>query len=171
MKTRKRAVFLVEMLTVTLLLGVGSTLMVVAFGSMFHSQQRLAVFASRYAQVTDLLSNLTRDVRRSTAAQVEDRVDDGNAVLRLTLDGGKPLTYRFSAQGIGRDGSAESKFAAKSWAGCHGEVHVVNASEEGTGGAVVITLRWIRGDARDPEPNRRFDLVVRCAGEHTDEAE
>jgi hypothetical protein len=31
--------------------------------------------------------------------------------------------------------------------------------------AVSVTVHWRRSDAKDPEPNRRFDLVVRCAGE------
>lgn len=171
MKSRRRGVFLVEMLTVLLLLGAGTTLMAVAIGSMFHSQQRLARAGNRFAQVNDLLTTVSRDVRRSTSAVVEQGQTAGVKLLRLTLGDNQDLVYRLSATAVERDALATADVAPKSWPGIKAEARILPASSEGGGRAVSVTVHWSREDTRDPEPNRRFDLVVRCAGEHTDEAE
>ena len=46
---------------------------------------------------------------------------------------------------------------------------ILESSPDGRSPLVKMTVWWHRVDKKDPEPPRRFDVTVRCAGELRDE--
>lgn len=165
MNHRRRGTLLVEMLTVILLVGTGGTLMAVAVGSILRSQRRVVEFGSRYAQVNDFLRCLSRDVRSSTTAVLQD--GDG-ADLQQVLVIGDPkrhVSYRFYKQSVERTGDDQPAMSTKLWSPLAAGVRIIHGPLEGDETAFGVTVHWHRTDAKDPDPNRRLDMVTRCAGE------
>lgn len=169
MNSQRRGIVLIEMLTVLLILGIGGSLMAVALDSILRSQRRVADLGNRYAVVTDFIQCFSRDVRSSTSAVLQEGDNDELRQVLLLGDPTCRVSYRFFGQRVERVGCTGSTDATQSWT--HLDVLVDKTlGHPGTGdSAVGVTIRWHRMDAEDPEPNRRFDLMVRCAGELDDE--
>lgn len=161
---RRRGVFLVEMLTVALLLTVGGTLMAVGLASIMRSHLRVAQFDNRYARINDFLATLSRDVRRADFARVEATTEKG---LRQVLAIGaapRQVSYRVFEDRVERTGFAADAGASTAWEPMIAIVTV--ADGPGSESSVVnVTVLWPRGDDNDTEPNRRLDAAFWCAGE------
>jgi hypothetical protein len=154
------------MLTVLMMMGVGGTLMAVALASMLQSQDRVAEFANRLARTSDFLQWVRRDVRGATNATL--REGDGAELRQVLLIGNPPtqISYRFFKQRVERtEGGAAG--TTKSWDSMAAKVSLVAAPDTVEAGGVGVSVFWHRTGAKDPEPDRRFDLVVRCGGEQT----
>ena len=168
---KRRAVFLVEMLTVILMVGVGGTLMAVGLGSMLRSQDRVVEFGNRFARTNDFLRCLKRDVRMATTATLRE---EHGEELRQVLWVGEPptqITYRFFDHHVERSGGRADDDAAKLWSPMSAEISLMGTDHVTDSTGVSVTVFWRRTGARDPEPNRQFDLAVRCAGELGDAKE
>lgn len=169
MKTRRRGIMLIEILTVVMIVGIGGTVMAAALNSILRSQRRVADFGNHYAVVSDFIQCFSQDVRRSTTAVLGD--GDGDD-LRQVLVMGEPscqVSFRFYKQRVERMGCSGSPVSTKHWTSLDVKVDKIIAQPGNGGPAVGVTIHWHRMDAEDPEPNRRFDMVVRCAGELNDE--
>ena len=165
MSFKRRGVLLVEMLTVLTIVGVGGTLMAVALASMLKSQDRVARLSNRFATTNDFINCIQADIRSGTAVQVHtlSHPDGEQTLLTITGPSG-PVLYRLSEQHVERDAGSKSK-SAKSWTDLAAEASVVTGPNAAEGLGVNVLVRWRRSGHDDPEPNRRFDLFVRCAGE------
>lgn len=160
---RRRGVFLVELLTVFILVGIGGTLMAVGLVSIMHSQKRVAEFGNQYAETNDFLRCFSRDVRRSTSATVlENPGESVRQIVTLDIPSGQQV-YRFHEQKVEREGSPDT--AVKSWTPLIAHAGIVSGPPASEGTGVSVTISWHRMGAKDPEPSRRIDLVARCAGE------
>lgn len=166
---RRRAVFLVEMLTVLLLMAVGGTLMAVGLASIQRSHKRVTAFSNRYSLLNDFLRCVSRDVRMSTTASLRD--GDGEGLRQVLVIGEIPeqVTYRFYDRRVERTGFEGDSIAGKRWAPIPAAVKIAGDRAR-TGGAVVsVTVTWDRADTDGLESNRRFDASVRCGGELSDD--
>lgn len=165
MKPRRLGFMLLEMMTVLFMLGIGGTLMAVALGSIMQSQRRVAQFGNQYAEVNDFIRCLSHDVRMSAKAVLQEGGGDGLRQVLVLGDPPRQVTFRFYGQSVERTGSPGSALSAKLWTPLEAAVNIVRGQTGTDDTAVGVTIRWHRADAKDPEPNHRFDLVVRCAGE------
>lgn len=167
MNFKRRGVFLVEMLTVVLMVGVGGTLMAVALASMLKSQERVARLGDRFATTNDFIHCIRDDVRSGAAVQLQTfshaDSDQPRQLLTITRSSG-PLSYRFFAKHVEREGGPGGE-SAKSWTPLAAEASVANDANGTEGHGVKVIVRWQRDGHDDPDPSRRFDLFVRCAGE------
>lgn len=170
MRTRRRGFMLIEVLTILMILGIGGTLMAVALSSILRSQQRVADLSNHYAKVTDFIQCFSRDVRMSSTAVLSE--GDGDDLRQVLVVGEPPcqVTFRFYSQRVERVGCMGSPVTTKLWTPLDVGVNKIIGPFEAGGTAVDVTVRWHRTDKKDPEPDRRFDLIVRCAGELDDEA-
>jgi len=169
MSHRRRGVLLVELLTVILLVGVGGTLMAVGISSIIRSQKRVAEFGNEFAVINDFLQCFSSDVRRSSSISMSENADqDGGQTVILTTPTGR-TTYRLSAQSVAREGLPGS--LPKNWNPMIASVAIISNSPSSKGEGVRLAITWPRKDAKDPEPKRRFDLVVRCEEEFGDDFE
>ena len=169
MTTRRRAVFLVEMLTVLLLVSVGGTLMAVGLTSVLRSQRRVAEAGNQYAVLNDFLRCLSRDVRAAETAELLN--GDGEDLPQVLLIGVPPkrVSYEFYERYVERTGYEGDRVRGKRW-NPMSAVTKVTEGRSGAGGTIVsVTVSWTRADARDLKPNRRFDTAIRCAGELRDD--
>ncbi len=163
MKHRRRGVFLIEMLTVLLMLGIGGTLLATAFGSMLRSQRRVSDFGNQYAQIDGFLSQFSRDVRRATTASLH--VGDENEGRLLVLEApNRKVAYRFFERRVERSPIEPGDPMTNSWESMIASVDLVTGFVEAPQVAVGLSVQWRRTDKKDPDRSRRFDLVVRCAG-------
>ncbi|MBI1826348.1 MAG: type II secretion system protein [Planctomycetes bacterium] len=165
----RRGVFLVEMLTVIVIVGIGGTLMAVGLASMLRSQKRVAEFGNQYAEINDFLRCFSRDVRQSTSVVTHETAGETvRQVVALNLPSGQ-LVYRFFEQKVERE--ARPGIAPKSWTPLIAHAEIVSGKSTSNGTGVSIAVSWRRLGAKDPEPSRRIDRIVRCAGEigHEDE--
>lgn len=153
---RRRGVFLVEMLTVLFMVGVGGALMAVGFASMMKSQKRVSDFGNQRARIEDLLDCFRNDVRSGTTALLRAGAEP---VLVLSGPAGQ-ISYRCFGTSVERT----SRGVSKLWNQMPSVLSLVNPDQDGIATAVSISLYWPRTDSQDPEPNRRFDVVVQCAG-------
>ena len=165
MKPQRRGFMLIEMVTVLLMVGVGGTLMALAVGSILRSQRRVAEFSNQYAEVNDFIRCLSRDVRMSATAVLQEGDGDGLRQVLLLGDPPRQVSFRFYGQSVERTVSPGSALSAKLWTPLEAVVKVISSQPGTDEAAVGVTIRWHRADAKDPEPNHRFDLVVRCARE------
>ena len=165
MTRRRRAVLLVEMITVLFMLSIGGSLMAVGLASIMRSQRRVAELDNRYAMTNDFLRCLFRDVRKATTASL--REGDGAELQQVLVVGEFPrqVSYRFYKQHVERTGFEGDSQAAKLWSPMTADIGVTPVRSVVGNALVDVTVFWGRTDAQDPEPNRRFDLAVRCAGE------
>ncbi len=166
---RRRGVFLVELLTVLMLVMAGGTLAAVGLASLVRSHSRVARFDNRQAQISDLAATLSRDVRRAETAQLIDQRDDG---VRQELWIGKEprrVTYRFFDHHVERTGFHEDAEASTAWEGLSAMVGVERGPLDRGHVVVSVTVYWPRLDRDDVEPDRRLDFAVRCAGETSHE--
>ena len=161
--SRRRGVFLVEMLTVILMVGVGGALITVGFASMLKSQKRVTDFGNQRARIEDFLDCIRKDVRSGTTALLRA---DAEPVLLLNGPAGQ-ISYRCFGTSVERT----SRGVSKLWNQMPAALGLVNPDQDGFASAVSISLHWPRTDAQDPEPNRRFDIVVHCTGVLNDAAE
>ena len=81
----------------------------------------------------------------------------------------RQISYRFFNQHVERSGGQEGDDAAKLWSPMSAEISLISTDHVTGSTGVSVTVFWRRTGAKDPEPNRRFDLFVRCAGELNDE--
>ena len=166
----RRAVFLIELLPVMLAVAVGGTVMTISIASILRSQKRVAELSNRYAVFNDFLRCFRHDVRAATGLALED--DDGDdGKLVLVIDGGsRKVEYRFLDQSVGRIGFERDPVAGKQWTFERTDFSVIlESSPDGRSPLVKMTVWWHRVDKKDPEPPRRFDVTIRCAGELRDE--
>lgn len=164
MKRRRRGVFLIEVLTVLVLLTAGGTLMAMGLAAIVRSHQRVAQFDGRYVQINDLLKTLSRDVRRAAIAQAGASIEAGQRQVLVIGAAPRQVTYRFLEDRVERMGFAGDTDASTAWEPMTAIVTV--AAGQGSEGSVVnVTVLWPRGDDKDTEPDRRFDTAVRCASE------
>ncbi len=163
---RRRAVFLIEMLTVVLCVAVGGTLMALSVASIVRDHRRIVEFGNRYAVLNDFLRCLREDVRGATRAEVRN---GGDAGAKQVLTVGEPPTqilYRFGAERIARVGFFGDPVADKAWSVKHGVVTVGLDPPINDGNTTVrVTITWRQTAKDDPAPTRRFDTTIRCAGE------
>lgn len=163
---RRRAVLLLEMLTVILMLGVGGTLLAVAFGSILRSQRRVVEGGNRFAQTDDFFRCFSRDVRKATVARLTPGGGDGVRHVLVIGEPPKQLVYRCYERRVERSaGEGVGSGPRKLWDPLDVEVGIVPAAAGGYGTVVRATVYWRHTDPMDPEPDRRFDRVVRAAGE------
>ncbi len=165
MTRRRRAVLLVEMLTVLFMMSIGGSLMTIGLASIMRSQRRVADLDNRYAMTNDFLRCVFRDVRRATTASLHE--GDGAELQQVLVVGEFPrqVSYRFYKQYVERTGFEGDSQAAKLWSPMTANPGVTPVQSDVGTALVDVTVFWGRTDAKDPEPNRRFDLAVRCAGE------
>lgn len=171
MMPRRRAVLLVHMLTVLLLTATGGGLMMVGLVSILRGQKRVAEFGNRYTVLNDFLRCVSRDVRMATTAALEPDEEGGP---RHTLVLGTPpnqVTYRFHDGRVERNGFEGDSVSTKRWAPMSATVSI-SGDRQPVGRTIVsVRVSWFRNGADDPEPDRRFDLTVRCAGELGDDSD
>lgn len=171
MMPRRRAMFLVQMLTVLLLTAAGSGLMMVGLVSILRGQKRVAEFSNQYTVLNDFLRCVSRDVRMATTADLQSDEEDGP---RQTLVLGTPpqqVTYRFHEGRVERQGFEGDSVATKRWTAMRATVSISGDRQRVGGTIVSIRVSWIRNGTDDPEPDRQFDLAVRCAGELGDDSD
>lgn len=160
---KRRGVLLIEMITVILMVGVGGTLMAVGLVTMLRSQKRVVEFGNQFAATNDFLRCFSRDVRTGTTAAMQEPVGgDVRRVLMINTVSGQ-VVYRFDKQQVQRE--ASPGVAAKLWSPMTAEVAIVSGPNVSGGVGINLSVSWFRGVAKDPGPNRRFDLFVRCGGE------
>lgn len=165
MTHRRRAVFLVEMLSVMFMLAVGGSLIAAGLVSIHRSHKRVAELGNRYAVLNDFLRCLSRDVRMAKTANVRD--GDGEDLLQILVIGETParVSYRFYERHVERAGFEGDNVAAKRWDPMYAAVEILGGRPVEGDAIVGVTVSWHRTDKNDPEPYRRFDAAVRCAGE------
>ncbi|MHC4696768.1 MAG: type II secretion system protein [Planctomycetota bacterium] len=165
MTRRRRAFLLVEMLTVMFMLAIGGTLMVVGLASIHRSHKRVAEFGNRYALLNDFLRCLSRDVRMAKTATVGD--GEGEELRQTLVIGRMPerVLYRFYKGHVERAGFKGDSVAAKRWEPMSAAVKITGSRAVAGETIVSVTVSWPRTDKKDPEPNRRFDVAMRCNGE------
>ncbi len=169
MTSRRRAVFLVEMLTVLMILTAGGTLMAVGLASILRSHNRVAEFANRYAVLNDFLRCLSRDVRRATTASLHEGTGEGLRQVLVIGEMPPRVSYRFYQQHVERMGPEGGSALVKLWEPMSAEVGIGGPSDT-VGRVIRVTVYWRRTGAKDPDSDRRFDLSVRCAGELGDDS-
>jgi type II secretory pathway component PulJ len=172
MTRRRRGIFLIEMLPVLFALGIGGTLMAVGLASIQRSHKRVAEFSNRYASLNDFLRFISRDVR--TATTVSLREGDGEDLQYVLAVGDTPrqVVYRFFEDRVERAGFEGDHVADKRWDATHAEFTLDVTRPAGGADAIVdLTVRWKRTAKDDPQPHRRFDVALRCAGEIYHESE
>lgn len=163
MKFRRRGTFLVEMLTVIFMVGIGGTLMSVGLASLLRSQNRVATFGNQFARVNDFLGSLERDVRKATTATLHN-TEGGEPRQILTLgETSTRVSYRFFENHVERsERGTETLLSSIST-----RIGLVNGTDGRVGVNVIVLLP--RSDGRDPEPHRQFHRLYRCAGAIYDE--
>jgi hypothetical protein len=159
---KRRGVFLVEMLTVIFMVGIGGTLMAAGLASLLRSQDRVAAFGNQFTRINDFLRCIQADVRGATSSTLhEDEGAEPRLVLLLDKSSTQ-ISYRFFEDHVERSGGEERQ--AKFWSPMKAVVSVVDSHEAGGNKGVAVTVFWRRMSPKDAEPSRRFDLLVRCTG-------
>ena len=166
----RRAVFLIELLPVMLAVAVGGTLMTISIASILRSQKRVAELSNRYAILSDFLRCFRQDVRAGTELTLaETGGDAGDQVLFIGGTSGR-IAYRFLDQTVERAGYEPDRVVGKQWEFEHTRFSlVVESSGTGLDPLVKMTAWWHRVAKDDPNPARRFDVTIRCAGESKSE--
>jgi len=162
---RRRAMLLLEVLTVIVLLTAGGTLLAVGIGSMQHSQKRVAALGNRYAVLNDFLRRFALDVRRARTATLRDGSEPGERQILLIGEAPGQVVYHFLEGRVERTGTAGDDAAPTRWEPMAAAVGIVEGPPDSAEVGVTVTVYWHRTDDADPQPDRRFDLTVRCAGE------
>lgn len=163
---RRRAVFLIEMLTVVFCVAVGGTLMAVSIASIVRDHRRIVEFGGRYAVLNDFLRCLREDVRAASTAESSNGDDaEGKQILAI----GEPrqrVLYSFVEDHIERVGFVDDPVADKVWNMKHATVTVgLEPPINGGDALVTVAVTWRRTARDDPAPSRRFEATLRCAGE------
>lgn len=165
--SRRRAVFLLEMLPVLLAVAVGGTLMAVGIAAILRSHNRIAQFGNRYAVLHDFLREIRDDVR--TATDVTLRGGDDGELQQVLAVGHPPrqVLYRFFEGRVERVGFEADGVPDKQWDMKHTEVELGMERPAAPGGdrVVNVTVLWHRSSKDNPEPRRRFEIALRCAVE------
>ncbi len=163
-RSRRRAIFLVEMLTVFLCVAIGGTLMTVGLASIVRSHRQIAGFANRYAVLNDFLQWIRHDVR--TAEEITLRGGEGGDLQKVLVIGESPrqVLYRFYPGRVERVGFEDDTIADKYWEMKHTDVTIGVEQAGGSGDTVLnMTVQWHRSSKITPEPRRRFDITIRCS--------
>jgi hypothetical protein len=158
MNHKRRGIFLVEMLTVIFMVGIGGTLMSVGLASLMRSQDRVVAFGNQLARVHDFLGALERDVRAASTAALGDV--QGEQPCQVLSLGELPtqVTYRFFENRVERTADA----TAIVWSPLIAQIHLERGMAGRVGVGADVSIH--RANKSDPEPHRRFQLFVRCAG-------
>ena len=165
MRTSRRAMFLIEMLPVLLAVAVGGTLMTVSIASILRSQKRVAELSNRYAILNDFIACLRQDVRAATELALEDGDGDNGERILVIDHGSRKIVYRFLDQHVERTGGEQDPVADKRWTFEHTDFDLaLEPSPEGLITLVKVCVWWQRTAKDHPEPRRRFDVTMRCAG-------
>jgi len=165
MTPRRRGYMLIEMLAVLIAVTVGGSLITAGILSIRRSQDRLAEFANRTALLNDFVQCLRRDVRAATAVRLREGDGEGSPRVLELSDASKHVTYLFDEQRVERVGSGDRAAAAKVWDPMMATVSVRGLDGEARRAVVSATVYWYRVKGDVPQPDRRFDFTVRCAGE------
>ncbi len=169
MNSQRRAVFLIEMLTVLTMLAVGGSLMTLGLVSILKSQKRVTVVSNRYAQLNDFFRVFSHDVRTSRVVSLSVENGEGDKVepRQVLLIGEAPrqVKYRFYKQYVERTGYERDTVAEKRWASMSTTVQIDDGQPASRGPIVKASVIWHQTGTQDPEPTRRFDLSVYGAGE------
>lgn len=165
--TQRRAFFLLEMLPVFLAVAVGGTLMAVSIAAILRGHNRIAQFGNRYAVLHDFLREIRDDVR--TATDVTLRGGDDGELQQVLAVGHPPqqVLYRFFEGRVERVRFEADGVPDKQWDMMHTEVKLGMERSATPGGdsVVNVTVLWHRSSKDNPEPRRRFEIALRCAGE------
>jgi type II secretory pathway pseudopilin PulG len=169
MMHRRRGVFLVEMLTVLFMVGIGGTLMAVGLASLLRSQDRVSVFGNQFTHINDFLRCIKRDVRSATSATLlRGDASEPQAILFLN-EPPTQVSYRFFENHVERSGGDEGD-TAKLWSSLNAQVSIPGSPEGTENTGVAVTVFWRRASAKEPDPDRRLDLFARCSGGVENEA-
>lgn len=174
MKRRKRrAIVLVEMLTVIAIMVFAGGLATMVFESLMKANTRTARFADRYAQLQDFLRTLEQDVRQASVIESPNETGSGaqprRPLSRFTLVGpSSRIVYTLDAGGVTRTPEA-SPDAARHWDSSLGSLSV-NVRRDATGRQTVLaaSVTWRRADPAEYQPRRDFELTARCVSQETD---
>lgn len=161
----RRGIFLVEMLTVIFMVGIGGTLMAVGLASLLRSQDRVVASGNRFTQVNDFLRTVKRDVRMSAVATLSESQGEGPRQILLLGEPPTQITYRFFGNHVERSGRIAGNNAKNSWSPMIAQIGVESAVDSRALTGVEVTVFVPRTGKSDPDPARRFDFLVRCAGE------
>lgn len=169
-RSHRRGMFLIELLPVLLAVAVGGTVMTMSIASILRSQRRVAELSNRYAVFNDFLRCFRQDVRSAgELTLVNDDRDDSVQVL-VVGHGQRKITYRFLDEGVARIGYEKDPVADKQWTFENTDFSLaLESAPDELGPLVKLTIWWRRTAKKDPEPSRRFDVTIRCAGELRDE--
>lgn len=164
MKERRRGYLLIEMLTVIVMITVGGSLITLGLAAIFKSQQRVAAADNRYAIMDDFLRSFSSDVRAATLATVREGSETSPQQILVIGEAPRELVYELFEDHITRK-VTNGGHQEKMWRAISAKVTVETVEASNSATLVSVTVLWHRSDAQDPEPHRRFDLTLRCAGE------
>ena len=162
---RRRGTFLVEMLTVIFMVGIGGTLMTVGLASLLRSQDRVVDFGNRFARVNAFLGSFERDVRAAGVVTLRDALDAEPRQELLLGEAPAQVRYRFFEDHVER---AEQE-SIMLWSPMTARVEIERGTRPKDGVAVGATVLFPPADRNAAEPGRHFQLLVRCADERRHE--
>ncbi len=165
--SRRRAIFLIELLPVFLAVAVGGTLMAVSIAAILRSHNQIIQLGNRYAVLHDFLGEIRDDMRMAREVTLRGGDDSG---LQQVLAAGQPpqqVLYRFFEGRIERVGFEADAVPDKQWEMQHTKVKLSIEQPTALGGdsVVNVTVIWHRSSKDNPQPRRRFDIALHCAGE------
>ena len=171
--SRGRAVVLLEILTVLFLVAIGGTIMSVGIAAVVRTHRRTADLTNRYAVLNDFLRCIRGDVRAASGIALEG--DGSQTVTTLTLTHAQPEAYAeylFFENRVERLrlSAGDILVEDKSWPVDHATVDVDLAhGSDGEAALLHLAVQWHRRSKDDTQPGRRFDMILRAAGEHCHE--
>jgi len=158
---KRRGTFLVEMLTVIFMVGIGGSLMTVGLASLLRSQDRVVAFGNRLARVDAFLTSFERDVRTAGVVTLRDAQDEEPRQELLLGEPTAQVRYRVFEDHVERTAQGSEQL----WSPMTVRMEIERGMGPGAGVAVGATVFLPRTDHHDPEPRRQFHVLVRCADE------
>ncbi len=175
---RRSAVFLVEMLVVLFLITLGGGLITMGVYAVMRNQRAVGKLQNRYAVTHSILHRLRADVRAGSSATVayseggerpqlskasSGRASGGQGRLVIKLPT-RDIIYVFHEDRIDHFPGAHTPDPDQQWTLKDAAFQV----QAGLGGdnatMLLVTVNWNATRDETPEPSRRFDLALRCAG-------
>lgn len=166
---RRRAMALIQLLSVLFIVAAGSTLMATSIASIMRTKKHADALTDRCAVLTDFTRCLRRDVRGSNAMSLRSRPNDDAQILILER-GSESVSYTFLPGNVERAGFDGDRVSDKAWSFARTLVSVNLESRDGDADPLLhVTVHWQSLARDDAQPRRRFDLVFHSVGEIYDE--
>lgn len=175
---RQPAVFLVEMLVVLFMITLGGTVITMGVHAVMRNQRAVGKLQNRYAITHSILQRLRADVRAGSSVTLAH--SEGGERPQLSeassgwASGGqerlviksptRDIIYVFHEDRVDRFPDAFAPNPDQQWTLNDATFQV----QPGLGGdnatMLLVTVKWNATRDETPEPSRRFDLALRCAG-------